>query len=95
MQLNAVGVPVAQVRFPVEMFDDEQAHANGMFHRLQHPTAGDFTVLAPPVGIDGDGFRPREAVQPFASESRAILGELGFSEADVDALVADDITRER
>ena len=94
-QLNAVGVPVAQVRFPVEMFDDEQAHANGMFHRLRHPTAGDFTVLAPPVGINGEGFRPREAVQPFASESRAILGELGFSEAEVDALIADQVTRER
>ena len=91
-RLNALGVPVAQVRFPVEMFDDEQARANGMFHRLRHPTAGDFTVLAPPVGIDGDGFRPREPVQPFGSQSRAILGELGFSEAEVDALIANKIT---
>ena len=93
-RLNKVGVPVAQVRFPVEMFDDDQAHANGMLHRLHHPTAGDFTVLAPPVAMDGEGFRPREAVQPFASESRAILGDLGFSDAEVDALVANQVTRE-
>ena len=50
-RLNAAGVPVAQVRFPIEMFDDEQARANGLFHRLRHATAGEFTVLAPPVAI--------------------------------------------
>ena len=65
-----------------------------MLHRLHHPTAGDFTVLAPPVAMDGEGFRPREAVQPFASESRAILGDLGFSDAEVDALIANRVTRE-
>ena len=93
-RLNDVGVPVSQVRFPIEMFDDEQVRANGMLHRLRHPTAGTFTVLAPPVAIDGDGFRPREATAPFASETRAILGELGFSTPDIDRLVAENVTRE-
>ena len=93
-RLNEVGVPVSQVRFPVEMFEDEQARANGMFHWLRHPSAGDFTVLSPPVSLDGEGFRPREATAPFASETRAILGDLGFSAAEVDALVAADVTRE-
>ena len=86
--------PVSQVRFPVEMFEDEQARANGMFHWLRHPSAGDFTVLSPPVSLDGEGFRPRAATAPFASETRAILGDLGFSAAEVDALVAADVTRE-
>lgn len=91
--LNAAGVPVAQVRFPIEMFDDEQVVANGMLHRLPHPTAGDFTVLAPPVAIDGDGFRPGAAMQPFASETRAILAELGFSTDEIDGLLAAAVTR--
>lgn len=64
-----------------------------MFHR--HATAGDFTEPAPPVAIDGDGFRPCEAVRPFASDSRGVLGELGFSSAEADALIANDITRQR
>ena len=92
--LQDAGVPVAQVRFPIELFDDEQVAANGMLHRLPHPTAGDFTVLAPPVAVDGDGFRPGAAMQPFASETRAILAELGFSAADIDALVAAHVTRD-
>ena len=58
--LNAVGVPVAAVKFPVELFEDEHANANAMFHRLEHPEAGDFTVLSPPVAMDSNGFRPRE-----------------------------------
>ena len=94
-RLNEAGVPVAQVRFPVELFDDEHVRANAMLHRLPHPTAGDFTVLAPPVAIDGDGFRPGAAMQPLASETRQILGDLGFSTAEADRLVVAGATRDQ
>ena len=93
--LNAVGVPVASVKFPVELFDDEHANANGMFHRLEHPEAGDFTVLSPPVAMDGDGFRPREAPGAFGSATDAVLNEIGFADAEVDELVAAKVTRRR
>ena len=91
--LNAAGVPVAAVKFPVELFDDEHARANGMFHRLEHPEAGDFTVLSPPVSMDGHGFRSREATRPFASETRELLGEIGFSAPEIDDLLAAGVTR--
>ena len=38
--LQKAGVPVSAVKFPVELFDDPQAQANGMFHTLEHPSAG-------------------------------------------------------
>ena len=94
-RFRAAGVPVSQVLFPVEMFDDEHVRANGMLHRLHHPRAGEFTVPSPPVAMDGDGFRPRPAPEAFASETRDILGELAFSDAQIDALVAANVTRER
>ena len=94
-KLNEAGVPVSPVKFPVELFEDEQAAANGMFHHLRHAEAGDFTVLSPPVKLDGEGFRSREPTAPFASETRTILGELGFSDAQIDALVAAEVIRER
>ena len=94
-RLNELGVPVSAVKFPVEMFDDAQARANGLFHRLRHATAGDFTVLAPPVALDEDGFQAGPAMAPFASETRSILAELGFDDAEADALIANDITREQ
>ena len=93
--LNDAGVPVAAVKFPVELFDDEHANANGMFHRLEHPEAGDFTVLSPPVAIDGDGFKSCEATKPFASETRTLLDEIGFEDAEIEALLAADVTRVR
>ena len=93
--LNAAGVPVAAVKFPVELFEDEHANANAMFHRLEHPEAGDFTVLSPPVAMDGDGFRAREAPGPFGSETDAVLNEIGFADAQVDDLVAAKVTRRR
>jgi formyl-CoA transferase len=87
------GVPGAPVRFSTELFDDEQARANGFFHDLPHPALGPVRVLAPPVRLDGDGFRPGAPTPPFASQTRAILDELGFDAAAIDALVAARVTR--
>src|SRR2546428_419607 len=85
---DARGVPGAAVRFPTELFDDEQALANGFFHDLPHPALGPVRVLAPPVKMDGDGFQPGAPTPPFASQTRAILGELGFDGAQIEALLA-------
>ena len=93
--LEAAGVPAAGVKLPLEMLDDEQPLANGMLHDLTHPVLGPVRVLAPPVSLDGGGFVPAQATAPFGSETRAILGELGFSSADVDALLAEGVTRDR
>ena len=90
--LNDVGVPVAKVRFPIELFNDEQASANGMFHHLHHPDAGDFTVLSPPVRMNGEGFRSRSAPRKFATETREILRELSFADSEIDDLVDAKIT---
>jgi formyl-CoA transferase len=87
------GLPAAAVRFAVEMFDDEQTRANGFLYDLPHPTLGAVRVLAPPVKLDGDGFRPGAATPAFGSEARALLVRAGFSEAEVDALVAAKVTR--
>jgi crotonobetainyl-CoA:carnitine CoA-transferase CaiB-like acyl-CoA transferase len=81
------GVPNARVRFNVEMFEDAQALANGFFHDLPHPGVGPVRVLAPPIRLDGDGFQPAAPTPPFASETRAILRDLGFDERAVDDLV--------
>jgi CoA:oxalate CoA-transferase len=90
---DARGVPAAGVKFALEMLDDPQVTANDLVHDLQHPALGTVRVLAPPVGLDGGGFQPGAATAPFASETRAILGELGFSASEIDALVKEKATR--
>jgi len=93
--LEAAGVPAAGVKLPLELLDDEQPLANGMLHDLDHPVLGPVRVLAPPVSLDGGGFVAAPATPPFGSEARAILGELGFTAAEVDGFVADGVTREK
>ena len=87
------GLPASAVRFAVEMFDDEQTLANGFLYDLPHPALGPVRVLAPPVKLDGEGFRPGAATPPFGSEARALLARAGFTESEVDALVAAKVTR--
>jgi hypothetical protein len=45
--------------------------------------------------MDGGGFVPAPATPPFGSETRAILGALGFADADVDRLLSEGVTRDR
>ena len=42
----------------------------------------------------GGGFQPAEPTPPFGSETRAILGGLGFTQEEVTSLVTGGVTRE-
>ena len=89
------GVPAAGVKFAIELLDDEQPRANGMFQDFTHPLAGRVRTLASPLRMDGDGFRARGATLPFGSEAREILGALGFSASEVQSLIDAGATREK
>lgn len=92
-RLSELGVPVAPVKFPIELFDDEHVAANEMLHTLEHPIAGPMQVVAPPVRIDGEGFAPVSPTAPFASETHELLRELGFSDAAVQTLIERGVTK--
>jgi crotonobetainyl-CoA:carnitine CoA-transferase CaiB-like acyl-CoA transferase len=91
---DAHGVPAAGVKLPIELLDDEQTLANGMVHDVDHPAIGPIRVLANPVRLDGDGFAPAPVTPAFGSEVRDLLGAVGFSDADIDAFIAQGVTRE-
>ena len=91
--LAGAGVPGSGVRFPFELFEDPQAEANGMFHDSLHPSVGPIRALAPPIELDGGGFRPSEAMPKFGSQSRGILAEHGFGPEEIEALIADGAVR--
>jgi len=91
--LAKAGVPASGVALPLEILDDAQPAANDVFHRAEHPVLGPLTVLGPAVRLSDDGFVAGPATPPFGSEARALLARAGFSEAEVDALVAAKVTR--
>lgn len=93
-RFDAHGIPASDVKLPLELLDDAQALANSLLHDLPHPALGRVRVLAPPIGMDGDGFQPAPPTLPFGSETRALLGVLGFGGEEVTSLLADGVTRE-
>ncbi|MDG2277852.1 MAG: CoA transferase [Pseudomonadales bacterium] len=90
--LTAAGVPVSTVKFPVELFEDEQASANTMFKLVTHES-GQIRVLAPPVRMDSEGFSTQPPAEPFSSETESLLSDLGLSKDDIHALIENKITR--
>ena len=92
--LAAAGVPASRVLLPFEILDDPQAAANEMLYDLEHPQIGPIRILAPPVALDEDGFQQAPATRPFASETREILGELGFDGSQIDGFVQSGVTRD-
>jgi crotonobetainyl-CoA:carnitine CoA-transferase CaiB-like acyl-CoA transferase len=92
--LDAAALPAAGVTLPLEMLEDPQALANRMLHDLDHPALGTVRVVSTPVKMDGPGFQPAPVTRPFASETREILGGLGFSADEVAGLLREGATRE-
>ena len=77
---------------PVELFEDEQTEANGFFHTIRHPAAGEIKALSPPLDLDEYGFAPAPATAAFGSETQDILTASGFSPDEIDALVKAGVT---
>ena len=71
-----------------EAVDDPQAEAFGSFPTVQHPTAGPFRTVAPPLRMSGhalDGTAPAPAL---GADTEAALREVGLPEEDIALLVA-------
>ena len=86
--LATAGVPGSRVALPLEILDDAQPAANGMFARQEHPALGPLTVFGPPVRLDASGFVAGPPTPAFGSETKALLQWAGFSEGDVQRLLA-------
>ncbi|MFD8450435.1 CaiB/BaiF CoA transferase family protein [Streptomyces coelicoflavus] len=86
--LDAVPVANARVNTLAEVWDHPQLAARGRLHEVPTP-AGPVPATAPPGPT---GAAPRmEAVPALGEHTRAILGGLGLSGEDIDALVAEGV----
>ena len=83
-------VPVAHARVNTmhDVWDHPQLAARDRWHRVATP-AGEVPALAPPGPVTGT---PRmDPVPGLGEHTRPILAELGLSDAEVEALVADGV----
>ena len=58
----------------------------------QHPEAGEVKVLGLPVKFSATPGGPRNPASTYGENTRAILGELGYSAAEIDGFVEKGIT---
>ncbi|MBU2286361.1 MAG: CoA transferase [Gammaproteobacteria bacterium] len=81
-------VPCARVNRLDDLFDNEHLKQVGMFNYVDHPTEGRVRTVRTPFR-DGTGQEKGDRPAPsLGADTRAILGEAGFGEADIAALMA-------
>ena len=67
--------------------DDPQARALGTFYELEHPTAGRFETVAPPIQIEGTPLGARRPVSALGADGRDVLREAGLDESEIEKLL--------
>lgn len=86
--LAAIPIAYARVNSMAEVWEHPQLAARGRWHRVGTPT-GEVPSLTLP-GLPAAAPR-MDPVPALGEHTRAILGELGLPDADVEALVADGV----
>jgi crotonobetainyl-CoA:carnitine CoA-transferase CaiB-like acyl-CoA transferase len=84
------GIPVAPVQDLVEVGAHPQTRAGGMLQEV-----GGVEAVAAPLQVDGERLEHRLPPPRLGEHSAAVLAELGYSEADVQALVRDGVVGSR
>jgi len=89
--LNAKGVPSGPILDVKQMYENEQVKHLQMAVPVKHPALGEVMVQAPPVTLSRTPGSVRRHSPDTGEHTDEILGELGFSAAEVAALRAEKV----
>ncbi len=84
--LNAAGVPAGPVLSIDQVFDDPQVKHLGMAQPLEHKTLGAINLLGQGVKLGAHEFKIRTGSPEPGEHSDAILREIGYDDAQINAL---------
>ena len=87
--LAEAGVPAAEVADLAQALDSPQAKALGAVQELGHPAA--YRLVGPPLRVDRAALGYPAPAPRLGSDTRAVLGEAGLSQADIDSLARDGV----
>lgn len=80
-------LPAAPVYDMAQALDNPFLASIGAVQVLQHPQRANFRALTNPIKLDGQRL-PSRVASALGADTRDILGELGLSSQDIDALAA-------
>jgi crotonobetainyl-CoA:carnitine CoA-transferase CaiB-like acyl-CoA transferase len=70
-----------------ESIHDQQARATGVFQPMDHPSAGTFDTIAPPLRLSSHPMQRSRPGPKLGEHSREVLQEAGLSHAEIAALL--------
>jgi formyl-CoA transferase len=85
--LTKAKIPAGPLRFPEEVFFDEQILANGYIERLEHPIAGAYRTVSPPVRMSKSPLSIQSTAPTFGQHTREVLAGIGYEAPEIDRLV--------
>lgn len=90
--LGEADVPAGPLHTLESLLEDPHLKAVGFFQRLEHPTEGTLVTLRPPSRWSRTPPEVRLPPPHLGEHSAELLAQAGYSEADIDALVAAGVT---
>jgi crotonobetainyl-CoA:carnitine CoA-transferase CaiB-like acyl-CoA transferase len=87
--LTAAGVPAAPVRERDDLFDDPHVRATGLVEEVDDPELGRMTMMAPAVRLSDTPGAIRFTGRHLGADTREVLAELGRTDEEIAALVAE------
>jgi crotonobetainyl-CoA:carnitine CoA-transferase CaiB-like acyl-CoA transferase len=81
-------IPAGPLRFPEEVFTDEQVLANGYLTALEHPAVGSYKTASPPLQMAKSQVAIQRTAPLFGQHTREVLREMGYDESHIEELVA-------
>ena len=86
-RMEAAGVPGGPVMDVCEMFEDPHAQARDMIPTVHHKKLGDVKTLGLPIKLSETPGKVATGAPLFGQHTAEVLGEYGFGEDEVNALV--------
>jgi crotonobetainyl-CoA:carnitine CoA-transferase CaiB-like acyl-CoA transferase len=92
-ELSKVGIPCSRVNNYKEVLEHPQSVARDLVQDLEHPRLGKMRAVRNPILLDHDGPSFVRPAPMLGEHSGEILRSLGYSQAEIDALIAQGATR--
>ncbi len=87
-------VPCARVNQLDDLFSDEHLAQVAMFQQVAHPTEGDILSVRSPFRLEGAEQAADRPAPRLGDDTRQILRDAGFPDAEIEALIAAGVVKE-
>ncbi|MGP1676278.1 MAG: CaiB/BaiF CoA transferase family protein, partial [Burkholderiales bacterium] len=89
---DSKSIPCMPVRDLDDLAEDPHIKAVGLFGSADHPSEGRYRTVRSPVTFSGAPFQIRRHAPQLGEHSTEVLGEAGYTTAEIEAMIRDGVT---